>query len=76
MIEDVDICSCFQDLADEPPFGQEDHKEYSTWDDEGKIAPRPNTLHSIQIQMFQLYVENSGKLSLFQTLIIALWREF
>ena len=76
MIEDVDICSCFQDLADEPPFGQEDHKEYSNGDDEGNIAHRPNTLHSIQIQMFQLYVENSGKLSLFQTLIIALWREF
>ena len=53
MIEDVDICSCFQDLADEPPFGQEDHKEYSNGDDEGKIAHRPNTLHSIQIQMFQ-----------------------
>ena len=72
MIEDGNICSCFQDLADEPPFGQEDHKEYSNGDDEGNIAHRPNTLHSIQIQMFQLYVENSGKLSLFQTLIIAL----
>ena len=76
MIEDVDICSCFQDLADEPPFGQEDHKEYSNGDDEGKTVPRPYTLHSIQIQMFQLYVENSGKLSLFQTLIIALWRDY
>ena len=72
MIEDVDIGSCSQDLADEPPFGQEDHKEYSNGDDEGKIVPRPNTLHSIQIQMFQPYVENSKKLSLFQTLIMAL----
>ena len=27
MIEDVDICSCFQDLEDEPPFGQQDHRE-------------------------------------------------
>ena len=72
MIEDVDISSCFQDLADEPPLGQEDHKEYSNGDDEGKIVPRPNTLHSIQIQMFQPYVENSEKLTLFQTLIIAL----
>ena len=27
MIEDVDIGSCFQDLEDEPPFGQEDHRE-------------------------------------------------
>ena len=49
MIEDVDIGSCFQDLEDEPPFGQEDHKEYSNGANEGKIVPRPNTLHSIKI---------------------------
>ena len=72
MIEDVDIGSCFQDLEDQPPFGQEDHREDDNGDDQGNIANRPNTLHSIQIQMFQPYVENSKKLSLFQTLIIAL----
>ena len=72
MIEDVDIGSCFQDLADEPPLGQEDHREDDNRDDQGNIAHWPNTLHFVQIQIFQPYVENSEKLSLFLTLIIAL----
>ena len=33
MIEDVDIGSCFQDLEDQPPFGQEDHREYDNGGD-------------------------------------------
>ena len=33
MIEDIDIGSCFQDPADDPPLGQEDHREDDNGDD-------------------------------------------
>ena len=45
MIEDIDICSCFQDPVDEPPFGQENPKRSNHGDGQGNAVDRQNTLH-------------------------------
>ena len=46
MIEDIDICSCFQDPVDEPPFGQENPKRSDHGDGQGNAVDRQTTLHS------------------------------
>ena len=40
MIEDIDICSCFQDPVDEPPFGQENPKRSDHGDGQGNAVDR------------------------------------
>ena len=46
MIEDIDICSCFQDPVGEPPVGQENPKRSDNGDGQGNVVDRQNTLHS------------------------------
>ena len=53
MIEDVDICFCFQDPVDEPGFGHQDGKTGEKGEDHGNIADRGETLHSQISQISQ-----------------------